>query len=103
MYTGRWKILGIFRINIILGGLQKITQAEAFVCPTNPVPLCLVVDSTNPDPLKQSWARAAGTVGETDEPNVNFTAADIAQQKATHAESLHQYLECQVVKQALTV
>ena len=37
------------------------------------------------------------------QPNVNFTHADITQQKASHEESLRLYLECQAVKQALRV
>ena len=44
-----------------------------------------------------------GTAGETNDSNVIFTAADIAQQKATHDKSLRLYLECQAAKQALQV
>ena len=69
----------------------------------NPGPFRLVVDSTNPSPPKCTRARTAGTTGETDEPNITFTAADIAQQKATHEESLRQYLECQAVEQVLQI
>ena len=98
MYTGR-RITRLFGTDCNLRGLRKIPQAEPFVYHTNPGPFQLVVDSTNPAPTKRSTARATGTTGETDEPNVTFTAADIAQQKVTHEESLHQYLPhqfCQI-------
>ena len=62
-----------------------------------------MVDSTNPAPPKRTRASAASTSGETDAPDITFTAADIAQQKASHDEALRQYLECQAVEQALRV
>ena len=66
-------------------------------------PFRLVVDSTNPAPPKRTRAQTVGTASETDDPTVTFTAADIAQQKAAHEESLRLYLECQAVEQALRV
>ena len=71
--------------------------------PKNPGPFRLVVDSTNPAPAKRTRAQTVGTAAETDDPTVTFTAADIAQQKAMHNESLRAYLECQAVEQALRV
>ena len=82
---------------------EKNPQAEEFVCPRNPGPFRLVVDSINPAPVKRTKSRATDTTGGTDKPNVTFTAADIAQQKATHEEALRQYLECQAIEQALRV
>ena len=82
---------------------KQIPQAEPFVCPKNLGPFRLVVDSTNPAPLKRRRAQTVATAAETDDPTVTFTAADIAQQKATHDESLRAYMECQAVEQALRV
>ena len=81
----------------------QIPQAEPFVRPKNPGPFRLVVDSTNPSPPKRTRAQTVPTASETDDPTVTFTAADIAQKKATHEESLRAYLECQAVEQALRV
>ena len=75
----------------------QMPQAEPFVRPKNPGPFRLVVDSTNSSPPKRIRAQTVPTASETDDPSVTFTAADIAQQKATHEESLRAYLECQAV------
>ena len=95
--------LGYLGLILTTEAYEKIPQAEPFIRPTNPGPFRLVVDSTNPTPAKRTRARATDTAGESDDPNVTFTAADIAQQKATHEEATRQYLECQAVEQALRV
>ena len=77
-------------------------NAEEFICPSNPRLFCLTIDSTNPAP-KCTWSQTTSTQGETDNPNVVYTHADIAQKKATHDKAMWLYLECQAVKQSLQV
>ena len=93
-------LLGIFRqlkqnaqcVSCTLGGGQlgylglilspeaysQIPNSQTFVRPKHPGPFHLVVDSTNPAP-KRTRGQAAATERETDDPNVTFTHADIAQ------------------------
>ena len=97
MYS-RWWPIGLFGPNSHSRSLWKKT----FSRPKYPGPFRLVIDSTNPAP-KRTRAQTVGTASETDDPSVTFTAADIAQQKATHEEALRLYLECQTVEQALRV
>ena len=80
----------------------QIPNSQTFIQPTHPGPFRLVVDSTNPT-AKRTRSQTAKKERESDEPNITFTHADITQQKATHEESLHLYLECQAVEQALKV
>ena len=94
--------LGYLGLILSQEAYEKIPQAETFIRPKNPGPFRLVIDSTNPAP-KRTRAQTVGTASETDDPSVTFTAADIAQQKATHEETLRLYLECQAVEQALRV
>ena len=94
--------LGYLRLILTQEAYENIPQAETFVHPKNPGPFRLVIDSTNLPP-KRTRAQTVGTASETDNPSVTFTAAIIAQQKATHEESLRLYLECQEVEQALRV
>ena len=93
--------LGYLGLILLEEAYEQIPQAEPFVRPKNPGSFRLVVDSTNPAPSKRTQAQTLGTAVETDDPTVTFTAADIAQRKATHDESLRAYLECQAVEQAL--
>ena len=94
--------LGYLGLILTPKAYNQIPNAQEFVRPTHPGPFRLV-DSTNPAPPKRTRSQTAPTEGETDEPNVTFTHADITQQKASHEESLRLYLECQAVEQALRV
>ena len=100
---GQLGYLGYLGLILSEEAYMQIPQAEPFVRPKNPGPFCLVVDSTKPAPPKRTRAQTVPTATETDDPSVTFTAADIAQQKATHDKSLRAYLECQAVEQALRV
>ena len=95
--------LGYLGLILSSEAYEEIPNSEPFVRPTNPGPFRLVVDSTNPSPPKRTRAQTVGMAREMDDPGVTFTAADIAQQKATHDEALRLYLECQAVEQALRV
>jgi len=95
--------LGYLGLILPSAAYDQIPNANPFVRPTNPGPFRLVVDSTNPAPAKRTRAQTVDTASETEDPAVTFTAADIAQQKATHDEALRLFLECQAVEQALRV
>ena len=59
----------------------QIPNAVEFVCPIHPGPFRLIIDSTHPA-AKRTRAQTAATQNETDDSNIVYTHADIAQQKA---------------------
>ena len=66
---------------------NKIPESEEFVCPSNPGPFKLIVDSTNPT-TRERWAQATSIEHKTDARNITFTHANIAQQRASNEEAL---------------
>ena len=94
--------LGYLGLLLTSEAYAQIPNAAEFVRPTDPGPFRLQIDSTNPA-SKHTWPQTAPTQGETDQPDVVYTHADIAQQKAAHDKALCLYLECQAVEQALCV
>ena len=94
--------LGYLGLLLTSEAYAQIPNAAAFVRPVDPGPFRLQIDSTNPAP-KRTRSQTAPTQGETDQPDVVYTHADIVQQKAAHDEALRLYLECQAVEQALRV
>ena len=80
----------------------QIPNSQTFIRPTHTGPFRLVVDSTNPT-AKRTRSQTATTERKSDKSNITFTHAGITQQKVSYEESLHLYLECQAVEQALRV
>ena len=97
---GGW--LGYLGLILTQDTYNKILNSEEFTRPQNPDLFKLKIDSTNQAP-KCTRAQTTTTQGESDEPNITFTASNIAQQKAARKEALRLYLECQVVEQAVPV
>jgi len=93
--------LGYLGLILSSEAYKKIPNAVEFIRPKDPGPFRLTLNPKNTS--KRSREDTASTEYETDDPKVTFTAADIAQQKATHDEALRAFLECQAVEQALRV